>query len=103
MLLLLLSCDLATTVGAVVSGPVTQNEFLHTLGIRQRINVSLLVTVTRLYCTVLQALIQATPPPSREVVDRLIASYEFLCSPDSMGERFKFLTLNAAPPPAATV
>ncbi|KAK3591632.1 hypothetical protein CHS0354_013816 [Potamilus streckersoni] len=55
-------------------GPVTQNEFLHNMGIGVR----------------LQMLLQNATLEARK---DLISGYKMLTSPDQMGERFKFLAI----------
>ncbi|XP_064402936.1 protein arginine methyltransferase NDUFAF7, mitochondrial-like [Halichondria panicea] len=59
-------------------GPITQNEFLHKLGIRQRLEVLMR---------------GANPSQARDIV----SSYEMLTSPEKMGHRFKFMSLTAHP------
>lgn len=66
--------DVVHSQGCSSHGPITQNEFLHKMGIRQRIEV----------------LLKSASP---EQAKGLVASYELLTSPEQMGERFKFLAI----------
>ncbi|CAI8052226.1 Protein arginine methyltransferase NDUFAF7, mitochondrial [Geodia barretti] len=64
--------------GAGYAGPITQNEFLHKMGIRQRMQVLL-------------------DKANLSEAEQLLSGYEMLTSPEKMGERFKFLTITSSP------
>ncbi|XP_065919348.1 protein arginine methyltransferase NDUFAF7, mitochondrial-like isoform X2 [Dysidea avara] len=66
--------DVAITNGVAVHGPITQNAFLHKMGIRERIE-SLQKSATNSQC------------------ERLLSDYEMLTNPKQMGERFKFMAV----------
>lgn len=67
-----------TNSGAAAWGPISQNQFLHKLGIRQRIE---------------GLLKEASPEEAKD----LVSSYEMLTSPEKMGERFKFFAITSSP------
>lgn len=56
-------------------GPITQNEFLHKMGIRQRLNV---------------LLENATPEQSEE----MLTAYDMLTNDEKMGKRFKMFAIS---------
>ena len=90
--------SLSLYVGAGCAGPMTQNEFLHKMGIRQRLQVTHIsgsvFNVDLNHLLLLQALLdKASPSDTRD----LLSGYEMLTSPEKMGHRYKFLTITSSP------
>lgn len=78
---------------------MAQNEFLHKMGIRQRLQVSLYPSIQTptliiVLCLLHKSLLNKASPSETE---HLLSGYEMLTSPEKMGERFKFLTITSSP------
>ena len=72
-------------------GPITQNAFLHKMGICERTEVrpTLLAQDVTLM-TDPQVLLKSA---TRSQSDRLVSDYEMLTSPKKMGDRYKFMAI----------